>query len=386
MRIAYVCTDPGIPVFGNKGASIHIQEVIRAFRRCDATVELFAARFGGEAPADLRTMPLHILPSADKGDTTAMREHVALTANEDLTYVLQSAGPFDLIYERYALWSFAAMEYSERQGVPGLLEVNAPLIEEQSKHRELVAIDAAKEVAKRVFSSARYLLAVSQPVADYLAGFVDSVKRIKVVPNGVDVQRFAPVHAEERQTFTVGFVGTLKPWHGLPFLIDAFALLQRRCSAARLLIVGDGPERAALEHQLQCLELDSVATFTGSVVPENIPDWLAAMDVAIAPYPDQLNNYFSPLKLYEYMAMGLPVVASRVGQAAEVIEHDINGLLYPPGDAQRLADTLLSLQRDPTLRRRLGKAARDSAATLHTWDAVVERILKLVTPELEHSS
>lgn len=379
MRIAYVCADPGVPVFGCKGSSVHVQEVIRALRRRGAEVELFASRRGGEPPTDLADLPVQRLPRPPKGDT-ASRERVALAANRDLTEALRRSGAFDLVYERYALWSHAGMAWAAEQGIAGLLEVNAPLIEEQTAHRELIDAAAARRVAEQVFATADRLLAVSEPVAEYLAGYPGTEGRIAVLPNGVDPRRFMPRPDIARQGFTVGFLGTLKPWHGLPLLIEAFARLHRQCPEALLLIVGDGPEREALRVEIERYGLAASTLFTGTVTPEQVPEQLAAMDVAVAPYPDRPDSYFSPLKLFEYLAMGLPVVASRVGQPAEIIEHGVNGLLHPPGDAERLADALLRLRRDPALRRRLGRAGRERVLAAHTWDAVAARILALAEP------
>src|SRR5262249_29646448 len=134
MRIAYVCADLGVPVFGRKGCSIHVQEVVRALSEQGACVELFARRLDGEPPPGLETIPLHALPASPKGDHT-LREQAALRANDDVRALLEQEGPFDLVYERYSLWSFAAMEYARASGTPGLLEVNAPLIAEQAEHR-----------------------------------------------------------------------------------------------------------------------------------------------------------------------------------------------------------------------------------------------------------
>ena len=132
-RIAYICADPGVPVFGCKGASVHVQEVIRAMHRLGATVELFAARIGGDVPNDLRHLRVHQLPTPPKGEL-AERERALLAANDAMTTALSGAGTFDLIYERYSLWSFAAMEFARSHGIRSVLEVNAPLIDEQAAH------------------------------------------------------------------------------------------------------------------------------------------------------------------------------------------------------------------------------------------------------------
>jgi glycosyltransferase involved in cell wall biosynthesis len=175
----------------------------------------------------------------------------------------------------------------------------------------------------------------------------------------------------------VGFVGTLKPWHGLGTLAEAFARLRHRHMHARLLVVGDGPGRQNLEADLEARGLRGDASLVGAVAPEEVPGLLASMDVAVAPYPELADFYFSPLKVYEYMAAGLPVVASRVGQLAELIRPGDNGLLCPPGDAAALAEALVQLWQRPALRRRLGEAARADVLQNHTWDAVARRVLDL---------
>lgn len=379
-RIAYVSSDLGVPIFGRKGCSIHAQEVLAALLRRGAEIELFSPRAEGPPSPGLGRMKIHSLELPPKGDPRA-REQAALGLNENLRAALANAGPFTFIYERYSLWSYGAMEFARGSGIPGLLEINAPLIEEQAQYRVLIDRAAAERVAERAFEAATALLAVSQEVGSWLTKFRPAQGKVHVVPNGIRPERFpealTAALAAAEGVFTVGFVGTLKAWHGLAVLVEAFARLHAYDTNTRLLIVGDGPEREKIAADIAARGLAEATVFTGTVAPERVPSLLASMDVAVAPYPQLENFYFSPLKVYEYMAAGLPVVASRIGQLQTLIEPDQTGLLVTPGDAGALATALERLRHQPELRARLGRAARQKVLTQFTWDAVVSRIFDL---------
>lgn len=380
MRVAYVCADPGVPVFGKKECSVHAQEVIRSLRGRGASVELFASRLGGNPPAGLDAVPMHPLPPIPAGPA-AGREQLALKANHDLRAALTNAGPFDLIYERHSLWSYAGLEYAQEHGVPGLLEVNAPLLEEQRRYRNLALPRDAERAVARAFDAASALLCVSERVAEYANSHPTANGRVYVVPNGVDPNRITP-HQDpalpaESNVVTVGFVGTLKPWHGVDVLIAAFADIYRDDPCVRLLIVGDGPQGRELQAQVEARGVKEAVVVVGPVEPAKIPAILTSMDVAVAPYPALANFYFSPLKILEYMAAGRAIVASAIGQINELIIHDRTGLLCRPGDSAELAAALHRLKADTPLIRRLGKAARCDVVRNHTWDAVACRIVEI---------
>lgn len=379
MRVAYICADPGIPVFGRKGASVHVQEVLRALKRRGASVDLLAARYDDAPPPGLQDVRCHTLPRPAHDDPGA-RERQAIAGNDDLIEILRATGPFDFVYERYSLWSFAGMEHARAAGIPGLLEVNAPLIEEQAAHRVLVDRPMAERSASRALSAATAVLTVSKEVAAYVARFTDG-NRLHVVPNGVDPERCTPQVPPRLPAVpgvcTLGFVGSLKPWHGIDALLNAFDQIHRLEPQSRLLVVGDGPERSNLEMSVRRLGLSDSVTLTGAVAHDQVPGLLTSMDVATAPYPDRDDFYFSPLKIFEYMAAGLPTVASSIGQVTDIIEHDVTGILCPPGNPDALARSVADLFTDAAKRRRLGAAARSRVCETSTWDSVAERILKI---------
>ena len=380
MRIAYVCADRGVPVFGHKGCSIHAQEVMRGLLDRRADIDLFATRLGGEPPRGLSPVTVYRLPRPPKGEAM-VSERSALEANNDLEARLTAAGPFDLVYERHSLWSYSGMEYARRHRIPGLLEVNAPLIEEQRRYRRLVLEDDARRAVSRAFAAASALLAVSDGVARYLQRHPAARGRVHVVPNGVDPDRFVlgrvPGLRPGGSTFTVGFVGTLRPWHGVDGLIEAFAVLHGLDPDVRLLIVGDGPLRNTLESLAADRGVSHAVDFLGAVEPSEVPRMLASMDVAVAPYPPLDDFYFSPLKLFEYMAAGCAIVAAAIGQINQLVSDGDTGLLYRPGDTAALARALGRLKDDPVLRGRLGRSARRIAARDHTWHRVIRRIFAL---------
>ncbi|MGG7442156.1 glycosyltransferase [Zafaria sp. J156] len=380
LRVAYVCLDPGIPVFGSKGASVHVQEIVRALRARGAAVTLYCARTGGAPPADLDG--LRVVERRLGRGPAAERELAQIRASREAARRIADDGA-DLVYERYSLFSTVLAELGG-QGVPGILEVNAPLIDEQRRHRELHHEGRALEVARAQIGAAVRTVCVSGAVADWARGHapVGAADRVRVVANGVNTDRIRPGTGTAPSAVpTVVFVGTLKPWHGVETLIDAVAASAGRW---RLRIVGDGPLRGALEDRAAALGPAAAGRveFTGAVAPERIGPLLGDAELAAAPYPaaSEAESYFSPLKIYEYLAAGLPVVGSRVGQVPGIVDDGRTGVLVEPSDAGALAAALDALAADPARREGMARAARAEAVEHHGWDRVLDRILDGLDP------
>ncbi len=387
MRIAYLCTDPGVPVHGTKGAAIHVRELTRALLGLGHEVAVWALRAGGRAPAGYH-VPVHTWPGWARRQADGVERELALL--QDVRRFRRWFGDEmagyrpHVIYERYSLYGTAGLGAARSYDVGLILEVNAPLSQEHARHRGLALPGAADAVERHVLTGADRLVAVSDAVAEWLAARGVAPGRVTVLANGVDVARFATADGSALRTQhgldgspTVGFVGSLKAWHGTADLVRAVARLRSAGRPVRLVVVGDGPERPALNQLAHDLGLGEALVFAGAVPHEAIPGWLAALDVAVAPYPADGNAYFSPLKLFEYMAAGRPVVAAAVGQVPQVLRDGVTGLLYPAGDVAALAAALEQLLAEPALGARLGRAARAQAAAHHTWHSVASEVVAL---------
>jgi glycosyltransferase involved in cell wall biosynthesis len=383
MRVAYICADPGVPVFGTKGSSVHVQEMVRAWRRAGADVTVYCVRAGNDKPADLGG--LDVVERPPRKAEPAGRERAVEEAAYSLGDTALRDG-CDVAYERYSLFSPALSLVAGTLGVPAVLEVNAPLIEEQQRYRQLFDVGLAESMLRRNALAADAVACVSEPVLRWVKQRVPEARTV-LAPNGVNTDRITarpwerPAGRPGRPgsgRFVVAFTGTLKPWHGVPDLLEAVARANAdpdRAGLWTVRIIGDGPGRPDLERLAARLGVE--AEFTGAVLPESVPRLLHECDAAAAPYPQPepgQDHYFSPLKVYEYLAAGMPVIATAVGQIPAVIEHGRTGLTVPAGDPAAFAAALKRLASDTALRERLGTQARAAAVEHHSWDGVLSLI------------
>lgn len=399
MRIAYVCADFGIPVFGMKGASIHLRELTAALGSLGHDVLILTPRAEGQPPADFTAAvePFTLEP-ADEGlyevlvrdaaaGPSAAREIRALLYAGALRHrgieVLRAFGP-DVVVERYSLLGRAGIDLAEALGVPLVLEVNAPLVDEQAEHRGLAFAATARTVERQVLRSADHVVTVSTVLGQWLIEQGVDPDRIAVLPNGVDIERLeagsrhrAAVRAKLGVTEEplIGFVGSLRPWHDVSALIEAVARLRRDGTSAKLVVIGEGPHRVRLAEQARRAGLDVV--FTGAIPHEQVPAHLAALDVAVAPYAPSDRFYFSPLKLVEYLAARLPVVAADIGDLRHCVRAGETGWLYPPGDVDALARAIETAVSDEPAVRRVARAGREHVRAEHSWRSNAGRIVEL---------
>jgi glycosyltransferase involved in cell wall biosynthesis len=386
MRIAYLCPDLGIPLGGTKGASVHVRCLVRALVAQGHELVVLAAA-GDDPGLGVPVTPIRVTCLAGElGATVEPRTARALAhlwtnaaveaALEDIAVRFRP----DLVYERYSPFSAAGGLVARRLGIAHVLEVNAPLAWEGDRYRRQALSEAAAALERTAFAATNRIIAVSAELKEILVSQGVAASKIAVVPNGVDLEQFCPEGeawvGDGSTRIVIGFVGSLKPWHGIALLLQGFRLAAARRPDLHLLVVGDGPEA----HLVDALGAECPGRITriAAVPHADVPRYLRGMDVAVAPYLPLERFYYSPLKVLEYMAAGRAVVASGLGQVAELIADGETGLLVPPGDPGPLVEALLRLAEDPALRRRLGAAAR-RAAKEHCWGARAAEILDLAS-------
>lgn len=414
MKILYVCADPGIPVLGRKGASVHVRQLVAAFSRAEHQVVLAAAtrtKSPWDQPEPFEEPLVHVRVGPETATATHALKEFAQTVgvadslpgelrrilyNRDLGADLKrrfQGDPPDVVYERASLYSTVGVFLARELGVPLLLELNAPLALEQSAYRGTGLGDLAEVAERWTLGGADAVLCVSDELRDYVVALGVESSRVHVVPNGVDDTLFrpGPQDPDVRGRLgldagpVLGFVGGLRPWHGVEALPQLLERLVGRYPGLRLVVAGDGALRAPLERDFADRRLTQSVEFTGSLLHEEVPGVVRQFDAALAPYPPPNGHpfYFSPLKLFEYMACGVPVVAADLGQISSVIRDGHTGLLYAAGELDPLVAACDRLLADPGLRRRLGEAGSAEVRASYTWDGNAARIVDLARSLIE---
>jgi glycosyltransferase involved in cell wall biosynthesis len=352
VRVFLVCGDRGIPPAGAKGASVHLRALAQALSRAGHQLVTFSPR-----PGDFPT---------------------ALVPLDGLSTVLDESargGPPDVIYERYSLGHLAGLEAARALGRPLLLEVNAPLVAEASRHRPGSVAPGDEGIERRLFGEADLVLTVSEPLRRHVADLRGTDAGTVVVPNGCDPALFPLPARLDQARPTLVFLGHPRPWHGAERLPGLLAAVIEAGCPARLLIVGGGPGADVVADDACRRGLSHAVEVTGPLPQAEAARRLTEATVAVAPYPADPFFYFSPLKVVECMAAGLPVVTSDQGDLPRMLGG--TGVLVAPDDEQALREAVLHLLRVDELRRCLGTAARARALRLFTWDRVAENVTAL---------
>jgi len=374
---SYICADSGVPIPGRKGASIHVASVCRALGRAGLSGEVLAARAEGDVLEEFAVRRLPARPAPDDQE----RQRIELGSFLDGCVAAPSSKASDFIYERYSLWHVGGLLRARELGIPLILEVNSPLPDEAARFRGLRQKTLADDVARLLMREADGVVCVSEEVAAWVRAHRGNAGAVWVVPNGVDPELFSPQDRSRppelpQDAPLIAFSGSFRPWHAVDDLLAAFRnVVADHAPSAHLVCVGDGPLRVGFEASADATGLADRVHCTGAIPHEEVPDWLRGADVAVAPYGKGEPFYFSPLKIFEFLALGLPVVASDIGQIAQVMPHGKRGLLYSPGSVEELARAIGSLLDDRSGAAKLAQAGRGWALANATWSRRVRGIL-----------
>jgi glycosyltransferase involved in cell wall biosynthesis len=384
-RVTYLRPTAGAPTVAG-GPITHTHEVIRALRQrgaivgCFTTDELIASTAAADPdpPCEWRVVRV---PRLFRGvpPSVAFAGDLAL-AHAALPHARQS----DFIYQRHNRFALAGVLLSKLTKLPLFLEYNSP---SDLFHRSVTPFSRQRTLSEEVsLTVATRVIVVSEVARSLLLDRGVEDHRIIVNPNGVHAPAFARGDGRivrkrlglDPEAFVIGFVGSFFAFHGTRMLAEAFVKLAKTEPAARLLLIGDGDERGPTEQLLVGAGPADRFASIGFLLPTEVPAHLDACDVLASPHvplPGGMAFFGSPTKLFEYMAAGKAIVASRLGQIGEVLEHERSALLVEPGSPDAIVRAIVRLMKDVDLRKRLGSQARDDAIRHHSWERNAERLI-----------
>jgi len=383
-RLGYLSGAPRVstrPEAGASGPRTHVLGVMNAFRRLGWEVRPYIV--GDRVPLEWV-----------KGDQSAevlrgswFRRVAADVARLGMGWLngwraWREIGPVDLVYERYG--AFQALGWwFQRKGIPWILETNAVLYREATQDRATVALEGVLRRTERwVYRRCDVLVCISRALAELIVHEVGiPEEKIVVLPNGVDVSHLDPARVAPRRFFegpTIGFVGQMRSWQRLDLLLEVLAGLQQEGIHYAFVAVGDGPMRKAWEKQAIALGLGAQVRFVGRVAWDEVPAYIAGFDLGYAgAVPLAAGKmYLSPLKLYEYAAMGRPFVASAYDDARRLIADGAVGYLFEPGNPEDLKRVLRVAYDERSCWTVMGRRSREVVKQKHSWEARVRKLIQ----------
>jgi glycosyltransferase involved in cell wall biosynthesis len=294
---------------------------------------------------------------------------------------------FDFVFTRNFEFSIAGMLMQKIRGIPLIIEVNALAYLERKRYGENFFIVIRKMFEKYNLEGAFGSYVVSAELLPIIKAEGIEPNHMTVIPNGVDIEAFHPDNkpmAELVNKFpdkcVFGFTGSLKAWHGTDTMVNSFSKLAKLRDDVALMVVGDGDEMNNLKALVKQYQLEDKIYFTGRVNHQQVAECLALLDVTVAPYLDNGDFYFSPLKVYEYMAAGKPVIGSRVGQLRDLLDSSDFGIGVTAGDVDELTSAMDRLAGDAALRKKLSINARATALN-HSWQSVARKVIEIYRKE-----
>jgi starch synthase len=370
MRILYVASDQRVP--GRTGGSVHVLEVARGLAARGHEVHAVVHR-AASAPAreDSDGVHWHRIAWRPPHRFFRFRARRAVEA-------LAAAARAEVVIERYYNFGGEGILAATARGIPSLLEVNSPVVDHPGSAKGVLdALSVVRPLRRWRERLCREATALVAPLPDIVPDFARA--KTETVTWGANVRDFSPSRRSDAVRRELGipdgalavvFSGSFRPWHGVHVLEDAARALRHRDDVFFVLV---GGPRAG--------EADGYrGRHLGAIPYERMPDVLASSDVGVAPYDTarlrqlRLGFYWSPLKIFEYMACGLPVVTIARPPLDEIVRAERDGLHVREADPADLARAIERLAADAEARARMGQSGRERVVERYSWDRHCEQL------------
>jgi len=303
---------------------------------------------------------------------------------------------FDVIHERLGLYSYGGILASRLLHIPHIVEINGPNIEEKKMFtQDIPPIQkfTAKIIRKFCLRLTHHIIAVSSNLKNFLMenSIVKNPNKIAVLPNAADTQAFdkdfdiagIKKSLDLEGKFIIVYTGTLQVLYAIEDIISALPLVLREIPNAILLIVGEGQAGEKLEKLSKELKITDKVGFTGYIDHMKIPEILSIADVVVAPFKELGMTFFgSAIKIFEYLSAGKPIVATKIGQIAEILQDQYTALLVEPSVVEEIANAIIRLAHDEQLRNYLARNAKTEAQK-YSWDKYADQLENIYTTLLE---
>jgi alpha-maltose-1-phosphate synthase len=391
LKVLYVAS--GIPIPGTLGGSTHTLEVARGLAQRGHSVHVVAASragWGGIAPL---FRPLSSAYAGFHLHHLDIPKVAALLTAPVLLRLARALRP-DVIMERYYNFAGSGMIAARRLGVPAILEVNALIVDPPQVFKRRLDDRLGRPMRRWAVTQCRWASRIVTPLHTTIPADIAREKIVEL-PWGANIERFTLPNeemgrSEDRETSrdslhslrpdlpistspVVVFLGSFRAWHGVLDFVRAAGMLLADGRNAHFLLIGDGPERRAAEQMAAAWP--GHFTFTGALPYDEIPRLLAVASVGVAPFNTTPHPalraagfFWSPLKIYEYMAAGLPVVTAAIAPLDQIVRDGQEGALFREGDVSDLAATIARLLDDPSAARKTGLRARERVVERYSWE------------------
>lgn len=383
MRILYVVSNADLNPRSNTGYGRHIRETVLNLKELGHSVAVFSSHHGRiieihesyvkqvsqDVPVNsLISVVKTVLPKIFWQTIRDFRTILREKSNEQKIIGNIRSLETDIVFERSSYMSIAAANAASKSGKPLYLEINSPFVEQQKKLSGASLLNGfahRREITKGKLMTRGYC--VSQVLIDFhVKHYGYPQNSLRSIPNAVDsswLEHKNDTKVSNDHTITIGFVGSILEYHGVDMLISAFSNLQEQFEYVRLLIVGDGHMLPEYKSQVAKLGIVEKVRFTGSVPHQRVPELIDQMDICVNPMH---SWYGSPIKLFEYGALGKAIVASNQKPVAEVIENEIDGLLIE-SSISNLHNALVRLISNQDIRKTLANSFHQKVKLKHTW-------------------